>query len=319
MNYRKIPNTGLDVSTVALGTWAMGNDFWGDVDDRESINAIQASIDAGINFIDTAPAYGAGHAETVIAKAIDGKRDKVVIATKTGVIRTEAEFIRDLSPANIQKDMEESLTRLKTDYIDLYYIHWPDKNTPLEDSVNTLIKLRQQGKFRYLAVSNFTTELMQQIRTMTDIVCLQPNYSMVNRKIEEQIVPYCEENELGLVTYGTLAGSLLTGKHRELPEFDENDNRGRFYNYYRKEIWPQLQGLLSLMDSIAKSHTCTVAQVAIAWAAQQTGITSVLVGAKNAEQAKANAKASEVFLNHSELQEIDTYLRNKLREVAFNG
>ncbi|WP_273566344.1 aldo/keto reductase [Maribacter halichondriae] len=317
MNYRKIPNTDLDVSTVALGTWAMGNDFWGDIDDQESIDAIQASIDAGINFIDTAPAYGAGHAEKVVAKAIEGKRDKIIIATKTGVIRTKTEFIRDLSPANIQKDMEESLRRLKTDFIDLYYIHWPDTNTPLEDSVNTLIKLKAQGKFRHLAVSNFTTELMEQIQGMTDIVCLQPNYSMVNRKIEEQIVPYCEENELGLVTYGTLAGSLLTGKHRELPDFAENDNRGRFYNYYRQDIWPQLQGLLSLMDSIAEIHSCTLAQVAIAWASQQNGITSVLVGAKNAKQANANAQASEVALNDFELQEIDSYLRNELRETIF--
>jgi len=317
MEYRKIPNTDLNVSKIALGTWAMGNDFWGDVDDKESIAAIQASLDSGINFIDTAPAYGAGHAETVVAKAIKGRRDKTIIATKTGVVRTSDAFLRDLKPETILKDMEESLTRLNTDYIDLYYIHWPDVNTPLEDSVNTLIKLHEQGKFRYLAVSNFTTALMNQIQEMTNIVCLQPNYSMLNRKIEEEIVPYCLENELGLITYGTLAGGFLTGKYRELPNFADADARSRFYNYYREDIWPQLQGLLKVLDTVADSHNCTVAQVAIAWSVQQKGITTALVGAKNARQANANAKSAEVQLTNSELQEIETYLTNKLQEVIY--
>ncbi len=317
MEFRKIPNTDLNISKIGIGTWAMGNDFWGDVDDKESIAAIEASLDSGMNFIDTAPAYGAGHAETIVAKAIQGKRDKVIIATKTGVVRTSDAFLRDLKPETILKDMEESLTRLNTDHIDLYYIHWPDVNTPLEDSVNTLIKLYQQGKFRYLAVSNFTIELMEQIQDMTDIVCLQPNYSMLNRKIEEQIVPYCVENELALITYGTLAGGLLTGKYRELPNFAEADARSRFYNYYRKDIWPQLQGLLTVLDTVAEKHSCTVAQVAIAWSVQQKGITAALVGAKNARQAIANAKAAEVQLTVSELQEIETYLSSELREVIY--
>lgn len=318
MEYRKIPNTDLNISTIGIGTWAMGDDFWGaDVDDKASIAAIEASLDSGINFIDTAPAYGAGHAETIVAKAIKGKRDKTIIATKTGVVRTSDAFLRDLKPETILKDMEESLTRLNTDYIDLYYIHWPDVNTPLEDSVNTLIKLHQQGKFRYLAVSNFTVELMEQIKGMTDIVALQPNYSMLKRKIEDDIVSYCVDNELALITYGTLAGGFLTGKYRELPNFAEADARSRFYNYYNEDTWPQLQGLLTVLDTVAEKHNCTVAQVAIAWSLQQKGITSALVGAKNARQAIANAKAASVQLSENECSEIDAYLRNKLEEVIF--
>ena len=317
MEYRKIPNTDLNISKIGLGTWAMGNDFWGDVDDKESIAAIEGALDAGVNFIDTAPAYGAGHAETVVAKAIEGKRDQVVIATKTGVIRTKTEYRRDLSSKNILKDIHESLTRLKTDCIDLYYIHWPDVNTPLEESVRTLIKLKEQGKFKYLGVSNFSVELMDEIQGMTEIVCLQPNYSMLNRKIETNIVPYCEREALGLITYGTLAGSLLTGKHRQLPEFDDNDKRGNFYNYYRKDIWPQIQDLLIVLDGIAEKHQCTVAQVAIAWSTQQRGVTSVLVGAKNKKQALANAKSASVELSKDECDLIEAYLRNKLAEVIF--
>ncbi|MEO9894723.1 aldo/keto reductase [Aurantibacter sp.] len=317
MQYNIIPNTDLKVSSIAIGTWAMGNDFWGNVDDKESIKAIHASLDAGINFIDTAPVYGAGHAEEVVAKAIKDRRDKVIVATKAGVIRTKTEYRRDLSPKHLQKDMEESLRRLNTDCIDLYYIHWPDTTTPLEDSINTLLKFKEQGKFRYLAVSNFSVELMEQAQQMTDIVCLQPNYSILNRKIEKDIIPYCEHNNLGVISYGTLAGGLLTGKFRELPEFEEGDNRGRFYDYYREDIWPNVQGLLVCLDKIAKKHDCTVAQTAIAWTAQQKGITSVLVGAKNERQALANAEAAKVQLSDSDCLQIDTYLKKHLQETVY--
>ncbi|WP_422081121.1 aldo/keto reductase [Ulvibacterium sp.] len=317
MNYRNIPKTDLKVSEICLGTWAMGNDFWGDVDDNASIKTIHAALDSGINFIDTAPAYGAGHAESVVGRAIEGHRDKVVIGTKTGVTRTSDSFLRDLRPETILREIDESLSRLRTDYIDLYQIHWPDVNTPLEDSLETLIKLQEQGKFRYLGVSNFTMELMEQAKDLVNIVSLQPNYSMLQRKIEETLVPYCLENEIGLITYGTLAGGLLTGKYRELPNFEENDNRSRFYNYYRPEIWPQIQGLLSLLDGLAEKYGCPVSYIAIAWALQKPGIVSVLVGAKNEDQVISNAAASDISLAEDEVLEIDRYIRKELADVAF--
>jgi len=317
MNYRNIPRTDLRVSEICLGTWAMGNDFWGQVDDEASIRSIKAALDAGINFIDTAPAYGAGHAEAVVGEAIRGNRDRVILATKTGVTRTADGFIRDLRPETILREIDESLTRLGTDYIDLYQIHWPDANTPLEDSLEMLAKLKEQGKFRYLGVSNFNVALLQQAKDRVDIVSLQPHYSMLQRKIEDTLVPYCLENEVGLITYGTLAGGLLTGKYRELPNFDPDDHRGRFYNYYKLEIWPQIQGLLQLLDSLAEAHQCPVSHVAIAWALQQPGIVSTLVGAKSEKQAISNAAASEIELTGEQIQEIDGYIREKLAEVAF--
>jgi aryl-alcohol dehydrogenase-like predicted oxidoreductase len=317
MNYRNIPKTDLEVSETCLGTWAMGNDFWGDVDDNASIKTIQAALDSGINFIDTAPAYGAGHAESVVGKAIKGRRDKVILGTKTGVTRTSDSFLRDLRPKTILREIDESLSRLGTDYIDLYQIHWPDVNTPLEDSLETLLKLQEQGKFRYLGVSNFTIELMEQAKSLVNIVSLQPNYSMLQRKIEETLAPYCLKNEIGLTTYGTLAGGLLTGKYRELPNFEENDNRSRFYNYYRPEIWPQIQGLLALLDVLAEKYECPVSHIAIAWALQQPGIVSVLVGAKNEKQAISNAAASKIKLTEAEGREIDQYIRKELANVAF--
>ncbi len=317
MNYRNIPKTDLKVSEICLGTWAMGNDFWGDVDDDASIRTIQAALDSGINFIDTAPAYGAGHAEGVVGKAIKGRRDKMILGTKTGVTRTSDSFLRDLRPETILREIDESLSRLGTDYIDLYQIHWPDVNTPLEDSLETLLKLQEQGKFRYLGVSNFTMELMEQAKSLVNIVSLQPNYSMLQRKIEETLVPYCLKNEIGLTTYGTLAGGLLTGKYRELPSFEENDNRSHFYNYYRPEIWPQIQGLLALLDDFAEKYECPVSHIAIAWALQQPGIISVLVGAKNEKQAISNAAASKIKLTEAEGREIDRYTRKELANVAF--
>ncbi|WP_299532881.1 aldo/keto reductase [Ulvibacterium sp.] len=317
MNYRNIPKTDLKVSEICLGTWAMGNDFWGDVDDNASIKTIQAALDSGINFIDTAPAYGAGHAESVVGQAIKGNRDKIILGTKTGVTRTSDSFLRDLRPETILREIDESLSRLGTDYIDLYQIHWPDVNTPLEDSLETLLKLQEQGKFRYLGVSNFTVELMEQAKDLVNIVSLQPNYSMLQRKIEETLVPYCVKNEVGLVTYGTLSGGLLTGKYRELPNFEENDNRSRFYNYYRPEIWPQIQGLLSLLDVLAEKHECPVSYIAIAWALQKPGIVSVLVGAKNEGQVISNAAASNIRLTKDEVLEIDRYIRKELGDVAF--
>ncbi len=317
MHYRKLPHTDLNISTIGLGTWAMGNDFWGSVEDRDSIAAIHAALDVGINFIDTAPAYGAGHAEIVVGKAIAGKRDQVVLATKTGVIRTKDRFIRDLSPKNIAKDMEDSLRRLGTEYIDLYQIHWPDANTPLADSMAALIKLKEQGKFRYLGVSNFTVDLIEEARQFSDIVSLQPHFSMLQRKIEAVTLPYCMAEQIGLITYGTLAGGLLTGKYRSLPAFSEEDNRSRFYDYYKPDLWPLIQGLLQLLDTISANHHCTVAQIAIGWAAQQRGITSVLVGAKRKEQALSNAKAAPIELSSTEYEAIDRYLKKHLRLVVF--
>ncbi|MEO1013167.1 MAG: aldo/keto reductase [Bacteroidota bacterium] len=317
MNYRTIPRTDLEVSEICLGTWAMGNDFWGDVEDTSSIRAIHAAMDMGINFIDTAPAYGNGHAESIVGKAIKGSRDQVILGTKTGVTRTPDSFLRDLRPDTILREIDESLSRLGTDYIDLYQIHWPDTDTPLEDSLETLLKIQKAGKFRFLGVSNFSVELMEQARSMATLVSLQPNYSMLRRTIEEQIIPYCSENEMGLVTYGTLAGGLLTGKYREIPKFGVNDNRARFYDYYRPETWPRIQGLLTLLDGLAKKHECPLSHIAIAWAIQQKGITSVLVGAKNQKQAVSNAKASGITLSDTELLKIDEYLQNQLAEVVF--
>ena len=190
MEIRTLGESELRVSAIGLGTWALGNDFFGHVDDEESIAAIRAGLDNGINLVDTAPAYGAGHSEEVVGKAIHGRRDDVVVATKVGVHRTEDDFIRNLKPESIRQEVEDSLRRLDVDVIDLYQIHWPDPNTPIEDSLEELDKARQAGKFRYLGVSNFDKKLMDQVQERMPLVSLQPHFSLLQRGIERNILPY---------------------------------------------------------------------------------------------------------------------------------
>ncbi|MBD3275147.1 MAG: aldo/keto reductase [Candidatus Marinimicrobia bacterium] len=306
MEYRKLGTSDLDVSVVGLGTWPTGGEFFGKVEDQRSIEAIQASIDNGINLIDTAPAYGGGHAEEVVGQAIKGRRDEAIIATKVGTMKKRGKFLRSLKPDVIREQIDNSLKRLDIDVIDLYQIHWPDPDTPLEESLEELIKQKEAGKFKYLGVSNFKPSLMDKAREITDVVSLQPQYSLLKRDIEKKIIPYCQENDMGILSYGTLAGGVLTGKYKDIPEFDDDDSRSMFYNFFDENQWPKIQNLLNSMREIAKKRDVPVAQVAINWTFQQPGITSALVGAKNADQATSNAAAGDWKLSKEELDTIET-------------
>lgn len=305
MEYRKLGSSGLEVSVVGIGTWAIGNDFWGEVNDDASIAAIQGAIDVGVNLIDTAPAYGAGHAEEVVGRAIRGRRDKVVVATKCGVKRTKDDFIRTLEPQSLYHEIDDSLRRLGVETIDLWQIHWPDPKTPLEEALEAILKIKEQGKFRYLGVSNFDIPLMKQARDVTEIVSLQPQYSLLERSIEREIVPYCVKSNLGILGYGTLAGGILSGKFTEPPVFAEGDMRGNFYPYFKEPAFSEVRKLVRVLERVAADRKKSAAQVAINWTLQQRGITSVLVGAKSAEQARLNAVAGEFALSAGELESID--------------
>ncbi|MFP4010648.1 MAG: aldo/keto reductase [Spirochaetaceae bacterium] len=316
MEYRNLGNSDLSISVVGMGTWAIGADFWGPVDDEQSVRALQAGLDAGINFIDTAPAYGAGHAEEVVGRAIKGRRDKVVLATKVGIIRTKDDFIRNLKADSVRQEVDDSLRRLGVETIDLYQIHWPDPKTPMDETMGELLKAREAGKFRYLGVSNFNIDQMEELRRLGEIVSLQPHYSLLKRDIEGKVVDYCVENDIGIVNYGTLAGGILTGKFREIPEFEEGDNRAKFYPWFKEPVWSKIQSVLDVMSTIAKERGVSVAQVAINWTVRQRGITSSLVGAKTPEQAAANAEAGEFALSKEELDRIEAAYKQHLAGVA---
>lgn len=305
MEARRVGNSDLNVSVVGLGTWAIGGDYFGRVDDEQSVRAIQEAVDSGINLVDTAPAYGAGHAEEVVGRALQGRREGVVIATKCGIIRTETEFIKNLKPESVRREIDASLRRLQVDVIDLYQIHWPDPATPLEDTLNELLKLRDAGKYRFLGLSNFDPGQIDRVREMADIVSLQPPYSLLKRDIESDLLPYCRERGLGVLGYGTLAGGILTGKFREIPRFEEKDRRGSFYDFFHEPVWSKVQVLLDVLRDIAGKRGCPVAQVSIRWAVQQPGITAALAGAKTPEQARSNAQAGEWTLSREEVQRID--------------
>ncbi|MFN2339987.1 MAG: aldo/keto reductase [Halanaerobium sp.] len=315
MKYRYLGNSNLKVSAVGLGTWAYGNDTFGEVDDQQSIKAIRKAVKSGISLIDTAPAYGDGHAEEVVGRAIEGIRDQVVIATKCGVHRDGSKYVKDLSPERIRKEIEGSLRRLNIEQIDLYQIHWPDPNTPLEKTVKELLKLKKEGKFKYLGVCNFGVGLMDQISEMTDIISLQPHYSLLKRDIEGAALPYLIENNLGALSYGTLGGGILSGKYKERPQFDDDkENRAGFYPFFKEENWPQTQSLIGLLKEIAEEHNQTPAQVAINWAINRPGISTALVGAKNEKQARENAAAADFELSEAEMlaltEESDKVIKN---------
>jgi len=209
----------------------------------------------------------------------------------------------------VRKEIDDSLRRLDVDVIDLYQIHWPDGKTPFEDVMNVLLDAQRAGKFRYLAVSNFSVEQMEELRQFGEIVSLQPHYSLLKRDIEEGIVDYCVDNSIGIINYGTLGGGILTGKFHEMPRFEEGDNRDNFYPWFKEPEWSRVQVVVEALREIAGERDIPVAHVAIAWTLQQRGITSALVGARTQDQAVSNARAADVELSADELTRIEDAYR----------
>jgi aryl-alcohol dehydrogenase-like predicted oxidoreductase len=305
-------NSGIDISVIGQGTWEMGNDFFGDVDDKLAIDAIRASVDAGVNMVDTAAAYGSGGAsEKVVAKALKGIRDKVVLATKLGVLRVEGAYVRCLDPVVMRKEIEDSLRRLETDYIDLYFIHWPDLNNSIDAALELMVKFKEEGKIRAIGVSNFDTALIKKAIDIADISVVQPPLNMLNRSsIENGILPFCRQNGVGVITYGSLGGGILTGK-MEKPVTGGKELRSAFYSFYEEPMWSKCQKLLEVLRGIAGDRGTTVAQVSINWALAQPGVTGSLMGATTPEMAYENASAAEWELTAEEV----AYIEKKYHEI----
>ncbi len=304
MNYKTIGNSDLKSSVIGLGTWAIGDNFWGNYDENESIRAIQAGIDNGINLIDTAPAYGEGRSEELVGKAIKGYRDKVIVATKIGCLQVGEDYILSLKPESICKEIENTLSRLDIDCIDLYQIHWPDESTPLEDSLGMLKKLQEQGKFRYLGVSNFTKDLIEQASGIMDIVSLQPRYSLIEREIEQELLPYCVSKNISVLSYGSLGAGILSGKYHDNTKLSKGDRRKEFYPYFEGEMFERIQQLLVTLKEIAAKYEKPVAHIAINWVWAHEGVCA-LVGARNEKQAKQNADAGSWKLSQEDMNMIE--------------
>ncbi len=321
MQYRAIGDSGISASVVALGTWVTGGgEMWNGVDDAESQRAIEVSLDHGVNFIDTAPAYGWGHSEEILGKALRGRRDKVVLATKCGMWwddnRGSFHFSFDgkdtyisLRPDTLAIEIENSLRRLGTDCIDLYQIHWPAKEpdlTPIEDTMAFLLKLREQGKIRAIGLSNVSVEQIEEYRTYGAVASDQLRYSMLFRAPEGDVLPYCANNGLATLTYMSLEQGLLTGKVGMDRVFDPNEFRSNeaWNAWFKLANRAKVLEMLAGWKDLTGKYSCTLAQLVIAWTAAQPGVTHVLCGARTAAQAEQNAAAGALVLEAEDIARI---------------
>lgn len=330
MEYRQIGVSGINASAITFGAWAIGGWMWGGADRREALEAILASYELGVTTIDTAPAYGQGLSEEIVGEALKQlPRDKVQVLTKYGLrwdlARGEFFFNSSDSKGNplayyryagkesVIEECENCLRRLGTDYIDLFQIHWSDSTTPIEETMDAIATLQQQGKIRAGGVCNYTVDQMRTAETVVSLASNQVPYSMVLRDIEKDVVPYCIEHTKSVIAYSPLQRGLLTGKIKPGHIFNEGDTRegNRFYS---DENIRRIHSFLDELRPLAAGKNASLAQLVIAWTLVQPGITLALVGARNAEQATQNAKASEVKLNSEELALMNTAL-NKLTLV----
>ena len=304
MKYRQLGDSGISCSVIGLGTWAMGGDSFGQVDDKNSRDTVRAAIDAGITLIDTAPAYGDGHAEEVVGEALQGvDRTRVVLATKFGVFRTpDGGYLRCAKPDTLREQLEKSLRRLRTDYIDLYQFHWPDKNTPIADALEVVVRFLQEGKIRAIGLSNFAPSQIDEARAVCPIASLQPPYSLLDRAYEKELKPYCAKNGIGVLSYGSIGAGVLSGKYTERPVFTGSDTRAGFYaRFYSEENWPRTQALVDALRRAAQPHGAPVVQAAINWVLSSPEMTAALVGAKTPQQAAQNAAAADWSLTEAEV------------------
>ncbi|NES95153.1 MAG: aldo/keto reductase [Desertifilum sp. SIO1I2] len=301
MKTRKLGNSEIEISPIIVGTWQAGKKMWVGIEDSETIKAIRAAFDRGITTVDTAEVYGEGHSEQIVARSLFDVREQVVYATKV--------FCNHLKYDQVLEACDRSLTNLKTDYIDLYQIHWPAGSfktevVPIEETMRALNYLKEVGKIRAIGVSNFSRAQMEEAAQYGTIESLQPPYSLFWRQIEQDQKPYCEANNLSILAYSPLAQGLLTGKFGRDHQFAEGDHRAKNKLFYKKENYQRVQDALDKLRPIADRHQCTLAQLALAWLIAQPQ-TQAIVGARNAEQAIANAKAAEIELPPETLQEID--------------
>lgn len=309
MQYRKLGKSDLNIPVVGLGTWAIGGGFWGDQEEDTSIKTLRAGIDAGLKLIDTAPIYNGGIAEEIVGKAIKPyNRADIIIADKVG-LRVDDNARRDLSYDSIMWELDCSLKRLDTDYIDLYQCHWPDEmGTPEQETAKTLMGLKEQGIIKAIGVSNYTCEMMDRFMEGGQLDSLQPQYCLLERSIEKCELAYCIENDLGVLTYGSIGAGILSGKYTL--DNKPTDARVSFYKYYHDENYPKALKVVKVLGKLAVARGVTSTQLAIAWSISQPGISCALVGARTPEQAIANAAAGDLVLTEDEQQTLqDAYVK----------
>jgi aryl-alcohol dehydrogenase-like predicted oxidoreductase len=320
---RPLGESGIDASVIGFGAWAIGGWMWGGTNESDAIRAIHAALDAGINLIDTAPIYGFGSSEEIVGKALKDRRDQALIATKCGMVTgTKAGSPKFRStalgssehghidvriynhPDSIRDEVEWSLRRLQTDRIDLYQTHWQDPTTPIDDTMDALLALKQAGKIRAIGVCNASVDQMRQYASRGQLDSDQEKYSMLDRGLEAEQLPYCREQHIAVLAYSPMALGMLTGKIGPEREFAAGDIRGKQPRFSR-ENRAKVANMLRDMKPIADRHKLTLAQLVITWTASQPGLTHVLCGARTPEQASENAAAGTVELPATDMQAVN--------------
>ena len=315
MKTRKLGYSDLHLTPIGLGTWAMGGGDWkfgwGDQDDAASIASVHQALDAGVNWIDTAAIYGHGHAERVVGKAIQDRRDDVLIATKCGRVweGESREIGKSLRRESVHREVDVSLQRLGIDCIDLYQIHWPEPDEEIEEGWGAVAELVEAGKIRYAGVSNFNMEQLKRIQPIHPVTSLQPPYSMLRREVEEEILSYCRENQIGIVAYSPMQAGLLTGRFSKERVQNLPANDWRKANPFFTS--PQLEANLSIIEQlrpVAAQMEITLPQLALAWVLRRSEMTAAIAGARRPEQILETVKAVEIVIPDELLLKIERML-----------
>ncbi|MGY3054439.1 aryl-alcohol dehydrogenase-like predicted oxidoreductase [Pedobacter sp. UYEF25] len=328
MEYRKIGHSDLELSVITFGAWAAGGWMWGSTDRNEAKEAIKASYDLGVTSIDTAPIYGQGESEEIVADAIKGiGRDKIQLLTKFGMrwdlnkgklaMKSKdndgkaIDVYKYAGKESVIYECEQSLKRLKTDYIDLYQIHWPDETTPMDETMEAVESLIKEGKVRFADVCNYNANQVKEACETLNIISDQIPFSMVNRGVEEKTVPYCIEHQKSILAYSPMERGLLTGKITEDYKFEDGDHR-KDNKFFEEENVKKTNAFLAKIKPIADDKGVSLSQLVLRWTIEQPGITIALVGARNAKQSIQNAKAVNVKLSKEEL----TFITKELDDSA---
>lgn len=307
MQYQEFGKTGLRVSKLCLGTWGIGGAGWDSYSDELRMDAIKAALECGINFIDTAPAYNAGKAECYVGETLNKlkKRREVVISTKCGNKFVDGKYLRCGSKESILKQCDESLKNLKTDYIDIYLVHWPDPDVELEETIDAVSTLKKEGKILHAGVSNFSKEQIEEAQKYCKIEAFQPQYSLADRK-DEKLIRWAYEQGLGIMTYGTLGGGILTGNYRKLRTFEQTDSRNRFYPYFKEPLFSKAMELLTIMDQIAEERNVSLAQIAEKWVIQKRFVSSCIIGAQSRARVEENCRNLQWELTDNEIRRLES-------------
>lgn len=322
MQTKRLGNSDLFITPIGFGSWAVGGGGWvfgwGNQDDTESIAAIRRALDLGMNWIDTAAVYGLGHSEEIVAKAVEGLSERPYIFTKCSLVWDgEGNITHSLKRDSIRKEVEESLKRLRVEAIDLYQIHWPDPDPEIEEGWTTLAELKREGKVRYIGVSNFDVAQMKRAQAIAPIDSLQPPYSLIHPEVEDEVLPFCEANNIGVIVYSPMMSGLLSGRmtRERIAAFPEDDWRSKSEDFQEPRLSRNLE-LAELLRDIGSRHGRSAGEVAIAWTLRLSAVTGAIVGGRGPEQVEGIIGAGTFRLSDAEIAEIDAFARANKTQAA---